>query len=134
MRNRIMVVGVVLGLLAAGNVQASSMMMPVQQYATSQLELNPVLLNQNTVKPAAKTPAQTKNINYTQTKTYTQKALSEQKKDLQIDGRIEKTQQDKLYTNQSDAEMQRMVNTIGRKLTSTNTKIPRHIGSSLFSL
>ena len=46
------------------------------------------------------------------------KNLSE--KDLQIEGRIEKTQKESLYQNQSSAELQAMVNRIGKSIVRAN--------------
>ena len=136
MKNRFLVCGIIIGMLFTGSVNADN-----TQYGTSQLQLNTQIIdtmnsatrqsseyyqNKNAqtskVQSPIKSNAVTKkesiqNISYSKSNIGT-KNLAD--KDLQIEGRIEKTQKESLYQNQSPAELQAMVDRIGKKIIKAN--------------
>lgn len=126
MKNRFLVYGIVIGMLFAGSVNADS-----TQYGTSQMQLNTQVIDMMN-SATRQSSAYYQNKNAQTNKTKVQKNLSNTHatpaigtknladKDLQIEGRIEKTQKESLYQNQTPAELQAMVDRIGRKILKAN--------------
>jgi len=105
--------------LFASQTKASSIVVQ-QSYASSQLQVNDMILNTATNPNQKKATTTVKNnVSPTQSKaTVTSKNLAS--KDLTIEGRIEKTQKEPLYKKQSATELQAMVTSIGRNLVDKN--------------
>ena len=130
MKNHFLVCGLVIGMLSCSNAYADT-----PQYNNSQLQLNNQLINMmNNATPQSnayyqnqqkKQNAQNTYPTYnikpsTQGKTNNAAGKNISEKDLQIEGRIEKTQKESLYQNQTPAELQAMVNRIGRDIINAN--------------
>lgn len=132
MKNNVLVCGLIVGMLASGSAFANPAV-----YGASQLQFNTQIMDiMNSQEP--ENPVQERNVQTTikkQQKTFEQalpdiyvpptitpsgaKNLSD--KDLQIEGRIERTQKESLYQNQTPEELQTMVTQIGRKIVKVNS-------------
>ncbi|MCR4881381.1 MAG: M48 family metalloprotease [bacterium] len=147
MKNRFLVCGIVIGVLSCSNAIANPAQYGVSQLQLNNQIMDmmnsPTPSNntsyQNQVKPAkqeVKKATDNKSMNYYtppaqaapsyqmkpafQEKLNTTNSKNISEKDLQIEGRIEKTQKESLYQNQSPAELQAMVNRIGKNIIRAN--------------
>jgi len=121
-------------MLSLNNADASSRVYTPTTTSTTQLQLNPLIVNPSSAtnravrQPVNNINGTKANINSNTTKSpivpSTNRSSTTSKnlaKDLQIEGRIEKTQRESLYQNQTKEELQALVNDIGRKIAKTNS-------------